>query len=106
MSEDLPAEKILKQIVERLDLLERVLGANTARLHLIEHQLGIVRQPFHDRFVDENGEVDPAASAVKTQDLISEATQPAPVSTQACELPEQTWLQPEAEPAEETWLPP
>ena len=41
MAEDLPAEEILKQINERLDLFERVLASNTARLHEIEKHLGI-----------------------------------------------------------------
>ncbi len=44
MAEDKPSREILKQLVERLDLLERVMGTNTARLHLIEQHLGIVRQ--------------------------------------------------------------
>ena len=45
MAEDLPSREILKQLVERIDLLERVLGMTTARLHAIEQHLGIIRQP-------------------------------------------------------------
>jgi uncharacterized membrane protein len=44
MAEDLPAEEILKQLNERLELLERVLATNTARLHGIEKHLGIPDQ--------------------------------------------------------------
>ena len=44
MAEDLPAEQILKQISERLDLLERVLATNTARLHDLEKHLGMKNQ--------------------------------------------------------------
>ena len=43
MTED-PAEEILKQIVERLDLLDRVLASNTSRLHSLEEYLGIEPQ--------------------------------------------------------------
>lgn len=107
MAEDLPAEEILKQIVERLDLLDRVLGGNTARLHFIELHLGMVLppQPLPETSAGENREQNPATSHVKTQDLnIAEASQPTPVLTQACEPSEQTWPRPESQPAEQTWL--
>src|SRR6185436_19181801 len=45
MAEDLPAGQILNQIIERLDLLDRVLAMNTARLHDIEKHLGIAPGP-------------------------------------------------------------
>ena len=81
MAEDPPSREILQQLLERLDLLERVLGTNTARLHSIERRLGIVRppQPLQETLAGESGETHPATSQVKTQDLkSSEATQPAP----------------------------
>ena len=50
MAEDLSSREILKQLVERLDLLERVLGRNTARLRNIEQHLGIAlpQQTLHE----------------------------------------------------------
>src|SRR4026209_546675 len=42
MADDLPSREILKQLVERLDLLERVLARNTARLRNMEQHLGVV----------------------------------------------------------------
>lgn len=105
MTEDLPAKEILKQINERLDLLDRVLGNNTARLHSIEQHLEIEPQRLTETSAVENREQNPATSHVKTQDLnIAEASQPTPVLTQACEPSEQTWPQPESQPAEQTWL--
>jgi uncharacterized membrane protein len=41
MSEDLPSRETLAQLVERLDHLEQVLQANTARLHSVEQRLGL-----------------------------------------------------------------
>lgn len=41
MAEDLPPREILEQLVERLDRLERLLQANTQRLHAVEQRLGI-----------------------------------------------------------------
>ena len=100
MAEDLPATEILKELVERLDLLERVLGTNTARLHSIEQHLGIVRQQsLHEPFAGERGEAHPSTSQLKTEDLkISGAPQPTPVETQSHEPSEQAWPLPQAEP--------
>lgn len=64
MSEDLPSRETLEQLIERLDHLERVLQANTARLHSIELRLGpdaapdAVRQrrPTYERLKDERDE--------------------------------------------------
>ena len=44
MADYLPSREILKQLLERIELLERVLGGTTARLHAIEQHLGIIRQ--------------------------------------------------------------
>jgi uncharacterized membrane protein len=101
MAEDLPSPEILKQLIERLELLERVLGANTARLHLIERQLGIVRQeqPLHEPRAGEPSETHPTTSQVETQDLkISAPTPPTPVAPEAREPVEQMWSRPEAQP--------
>ncbi len=68
MAEDLPAEEILKQISERLDLFERVLASNTARLHEIEKHLGVEhlrgghqQQRTAEIFASDKGEVPPTA---------------------------------------------
>ncbi|MEK6279701.1 MAG: DUF2339 domain-containing protein [Acidobacteriota bacterium] len=112
MAEDLPAEQILQQLIERLELFERVLATNTARLHDIEKHLGIEHQQqrIAELFAAEKRETSaPAdqpqipAGRVKPQDLnLSEAPQPAPVSTPECEPSEQTW--PQSQPAEQTSL--
>src|SRR5260370_1147700 len=113
MAEDQPSREILKQLVERLDLLERVLGTTTARLHFIEQHLGIVRQqqPLHEPLTGESCEAHPPASQVKTQESkISKATRPTPPGRQAGE-PEQTRSRPEAQsprttetPATHSWM--
>lgn len=41
MAEDLPSRQLLEQLVERLDHLEGLLQAHTARLHALETRLGI-----------------------------------------------------------------
>jgi uncharacterized membrane protein len=114
MAEDLPSREILKQLVERLDLLERVMGANTARLHHIEQKLGLVhqQQQMHEPLVGESVGKHPSTSQVKTQELkTSKATQPTPSARQAPELQEQTTLQPDAPtttmpetPATHSWM--
>ena len=88
MAEDPPSQEILKQLGERLDLLDHVLGTITARLHLIEQHLGIVRQqqPLHDPLAGESGKTHPSTSQVKTQESkIPEATQPKQSAPQARE---------------------
>ena len=78
MAEDLPAEEILKQISERLDLFERVLASNTARLHEIEKHLGVERQQQRaaEIFAAEKGEVGSPAGEAR-----SPAGEISPVST-------------------------
>jgi uncharacterized membrane protein len=41
MAEDLPSQRLLEQLVERLDHLEGLLQSHTARLYAIERRLGI-----------------------------------------------------------------
>jgi hypothetical protein len=65
----LPSQEILKLLVERIELLERVLAANTQRLHSIEQHLGIVRPPPPEPLAGERGETHPATSQIKTEDL-------------------------------------
>lgn len=129
MAEDLPVEQILKQLIERIDLLDRVLAINTARLHDIEKHLGIVPRPQRliEHFADDHsethapgrqthipaGQIQIPANQVKTPGLSSsEPPQPTRVRTPADEPltqpspqaqpPQQTW--PQSQPAEETWL--
>jgi uncharacterized membrane protein len=114
MAENPPSQEILKQLGERLDLLEHVLGTITARLHLIEQHLGMVRQQqtLHDPLAGESGKTHPSTSQVKTQESkIPEATQPKYSAPQAREPPEQTRSQPEAQsprmtetPATHSWM--
>ena len=64
MSEDLPLRETLEQLIERLDHLERVLQANTTRLHAVELRLGLdstpraaqQRRPTYERLKDERDE--------------------------------------------------
>jgi uncharacterized membrane protein len=122
MAEDLPAEKILNQIIERLDLLDRVLATNTARLHDIEKHLGIAPEPqrLADLLAAENarnqppvsgqahmplGQTHPPPAPVKTHDLnSSESPQPPRVIIPINQPHVQTW--PQAQLPEETWLRP
>jgi uncharacterized membrane protein len=85
MAEELPSREILEQLVERLDHLERVLQANTARLHLIERRLGVEPPPprrerlsVQDRYPDQT---QPAPSDIH-------ATEPANVATQDAHAPQ------------------
>ncbi|MGH9870928.1 MAG: DUF2339 domain-containing protein [Pyrinomonadaceae bacterium] len=96
MSDDQPSSEILKQLVERLDVLERVLGLNTARLHSIEKHLEIVRQA--DEFpTAASSAARPATSPVKTEDLNrSPANQPASAEPPVREFPDHKWSEPEA----------
>lgn len=87
MAEDLPAEELLKQLNERLELLERVLATNTARLHGIEKHLGIPDQPqrIAEIFGAAKSETRAPAGqtkppAVKLQDLESSIPQSQPVT--------------------------
>ena len=121
MAEDQPSQEILKQLVERLDLMERVLGTNTARLHSIEQNLGIEnhRQPLPEPLASERRETPPAASQIGTEDLkTAEPTQaqtppqtpPQPRSTPvAAQVPEpamHTWAtsEPPESPATHSWM--
>lgn len=84
MAEDRPSREILEQLVERLEHLERVLQANTARLHLIERRLEIeppprrTRPTIQDRYPDE---ASGAASDIH-------ATEPANVASQEARAPQ------------------
>jgi uncharacterized membrane protein len=83
MAEDLPSRDILEQLVERLDHLERVLQANTARLHLIERRLGVeppapARATIRERYHDEVKEAAPDIHA----------TEPANVTPQGAGAPQ------------------
>ena len=121
MAEDLPSREILKQLVERLDLLERLLAAHTTRLHSIEKHLGIVsqRQRLPEPLAGESSETYPATSQIKSDDLkasqptqqpIQSPTQPAmqppPVAPPAPEPPVHTWSKAEApeSPATHSWM--
>jgi uncharacterized membrane protein len=116
MAEDLPSREILKQLVERIDLLERLLGGTTARLHLIERQLGIVppRQPLPEPLAGESS-AHSATPQIKTEDSkASEPTQPpiqppvqqTPVAPQAPESPVHNWSKAETPESREThpWM--
>src|SRR5205085_1399395 len=79
MAEDLPSREILEQLVERLDHLERVLQANTARLHAVERRLGVEPPPparprpaIRERYPDEIKE---AVSALHTTETGSAAAE-------------------------------
>ena len=94
----LPSQEILKLLVERIELLERVLAANTQRLHSIEQHLGIVRPPPPEPLA---GEPHPATSQIKTEDLkASEPTQP------SIQTPVQPLIQPPAQPTSVASPPP
>src|SRR5678816_4048487 len=68
---ELPSREILKQLVERIDLMERVLGAITARLHVIEKHLVIVnqQQPLRETLAGVNRQTHPATPQIKTEDV-------------------------------------
>ena len=111
----LPSQEILKILLERIELLERVLGENTRRLHSIEQHLGIVRQPLPEPLAGERGETHPATSQIKTEDLkASEPTQPpiqppihpTPVAPPPPEPPVHTWSKAETPETRDThpWM--
>lgn len=85
MAEDLPSREILEQLVERLDHLERVLQANTARLHAVEQRLGVEpprparpRPTLRERYP---GEPEKAASAIH-------ATEPGDIAAEGARAPQ------------------
>lgn len=99
MAEDPPSREILQQLLERLDVLERVLQAHTARLHLMERRLGIdfKQPPLQEPLA---GKTHPSTTQVKApESKSSEATQAKP---QAPESPEQTWSRSETRPPRTT----
>ena len=107
MAEDLPSREILKEIVERLDVLERVLKTNTARLHNLEQQVGIAPQPQSrpepsprdSREATPKAEPQPSAlRPIAPKPDISEATPPPPAAPPPNEPPEPKWSQPETPP--------
>jgi uncharacterized membrane protein len=87
MTDDQSSSELLKQLIERLELLERVLGTNTARLHAIEKHLEI-RRPPDENLASTNVEVHSATVYVKTEDLNrNELDQPAAGESPAVEPP-------------------
>ena len=109
MAEDLPSREILKHLLDRIELLERVLGATTARLHAIEKHLGIVnqQQPLNKPLAHESHQTHPATPQIKTEDLNASSptqpptpppVQPIPVVPPPPEPPVHTWSK--AEPPE------
>ena len=99
MAEDPPSREILEQLLERLDVLERVLQAHTARLHLMERRLGIAfkQQPLQEPLA---AKTHPSTTQVKAPESKgSEANKPAP---HAPDPPEQTWSRPETRPPRTT----
>lgn len=101
MADYLPSREILKQLLDRIELLERLLGGTTARLHSIEQHLGIVnqRQP-HEPLPGQGRETHLATPQIKTEDLkASQPTQPpiqppiqsTPVAPPPTEPPVHTW---------------
>ncbi|MEP6610051.1 MAG: DUF2339 domain-containing protein, partial [Burkholderiaceae bacterium] len=96
MTDDQPSSELLKQLIERLDLLERVLGSNTARLHSIEKHLEILRPP-DEILVSAGSDIPPDTFPNDTRDLKSEAPILTTVSPQAFEPPGPTWSRPEAQ---------
>jgi uncharacterized membrane protein len=118
MAEDPHSRELLQQLIERLDLLERLLAGNTGRLHDIERHLGMVRPPqsVPEPLARESGSQTHSAlsqtkSQTKHEDLnASESSQP-PTQPAA-----QTPVQPPSpptpvappsspEPALHTWIP-
>lgn len=104
MAEDPPSRELLKQLVERLDLLERVLATTTTRLHLIERQLGIVTRPQPLPEPRASDVSHPSASQSRTEDLkAAELTQP-PIPPSTAPPPRSTPVAPPApEPPVHPW---
>ncbi len=115
MAEDLPAKQILKQLIERLELLERVLATNTARLHGIEEHLGIreQQQPLTEIFTVETIEVEKVET--ETRAPADHARPPAEESDPPIKPPDATSAEPPPQPitaippaevtSQETWSP-
>lgn len=94
MTDDQPSSALLKQLIERLDLLERVMGMNTARLHSIEKHLEIARRTEKPPAVAS----DRADAKLKTENLNrAEANQPAPAEPPVREFRDHKWSQPAAQ---------
>src|SRR6185295_14566213 len=97
MTDDQQSSELLRQLIERLDLLERVMGMNTARLHSIEKQLGIARRQTDEIRSVASGETDRAAATPKTENLKGpEASSPASAEPPVREFPDHKWSQPAA----------
>ena len=84
MAEDLPSREILEQLVERLDHLERVLQANTARLHAVEQRLGVEpprparpRPALRERYPGETEKAVSAIHATEPGGVAAEGARPA-----------------------------
>jgi len=113
MADYLPSQEILKLLLDRIELLERVAAGTTARLHAIEQHLGIIRppQPLPGPVAGERRETHPATSQIKTEDLQAAAPtqppiQPPPVAPPPSEPPVHTWSKAETPETREThpWM--
>lgn len=102
MADYLPSREILKQLLDRIELLERLLGATTARLHAIEKHLGIVnqQQPLNKPLGRESQQTYSATPQITTEDLNASAPtqppvqppiQPTSVASPPPDLPVHTW---------------
>lgn len=108
MAEDLPSRELLKQLIERLDLLERVLATTTARLHSIERQLGIVPRPqvFQEPATRKTAQTPQIktepAKVVEPTPTESVKDQPPPVAPTETDPPVHTWSTAETPKSPET----
>ena len=104
MAEELPTEQLLKQLIERLELLERVLGTNTARLHRIEKQLGLVSAEAHQPtpvMTPPDGSSEQRWPQPQPPDQAFPQAQPPGQTGAQPQPPEQAF--PQAQPPEQTW---
>jgi uncharacterized membrane protein len=95
MTDNQPSSELLKQLIERLDLLERVLGKNTARLHSIEKRLGIVSRPDAAASGESNA-TQPLMRNVEAQDLVEAQHLVEPQDLTDSEAPLLTTILPQA----------
>jgi uncharacterized membrane protein len=96
MAEDNPSRETIERLVARLERLEQVLQANTARLHAVEERLRAAtpppptphaapRRPLYETFKDERDEADTrdeAQTDARGAETDARETQPPPPSSQ------------------------
>ena len=101
MADYQPSREILNQLLERIELLERVLGMTTARLHAIEQHLGIIRQPqpLPESVAGQSGEAHPVKPQIKTEDVKASAPPQPPIQPPV----QQTVAPPTHEPPVHSW---